>query len=143
MDKFEFPHSLKNIPIPPEEIYLKQLICKTEDFIGRLRWAAEFFLRPPEHTKQKETYGFNSSLTPPKVREIQPFEDELFDIISSLKFTKFRSSFQKQLMADVQNIKTSDKVFLLADKTTNIYKVSVDLYKKTYLKQCDQRLHPN
>ena len=33
-------------------------------------------------------------------------------------------------MADDQNIKTSDKVFLLADKTTNIYKVSVDLYKK-------------
>ena len=36
-------------------------------------------------------------------------------------------------MADVQNIKTSDKVFLLEDKTTNIYKVSVDLYKKLIL----------
>ena len=133
MEKFDFPHSLKNIPIPPRENYLKQLICKTENFIGRLRWAAEFFLRPPKQIRVKETYGFNSPLTPPKVKEIQPFEDELFELISSLKFSHFRSSFQKQLMADVQKIKTSDKVFLLADKTTNIYQVSVDLYKKLIL----------
>ena len=37
------------------------------------------------------------------------------------------------MTADVQQIKASDKIFLLADKTTNIYQVSVDMYKKLIL----------
>ena len=41
--KFEFQHSLKNIPIPTIDNYLRLTITKTEEFIQRLRWKTLFF----------------------------------------------------------------------------------------------------
>ena len=58
------------------------------------------------------------------------FENELFDTIPNFKFTDFRSDFQRKLAQDVREINKSESVFLLADKTTNIYKVSAELYHK-------------
>ena len=43
---FDFPFSLKNIPIPKPDNYKKLLIAKTEDFIQRVRWKVFFFLNP-------------------------------------------------------------------------------------------------
>ena len=37
-------HSMKNIPIPPKERYLKSMMEKVERFIARLKWKAHFFL---------------------------------------------------------------------------------------------------
>ena len=41
---------MKNIPIPPESSYLKNLIEKVEKFIKRLRWKAHFFEHPCDNT---------------------------------------------------------------------------------------------
>ena len=40
------------------------------------------------------------------------------------------NSFQKNLQKDIQSIKSSNKMFVAADKTTNIYKMDVDNYRK-------------
>ena len=37
MDKISYDYSIKNIPIPPEYSYLKNLIEKVEKLIKRLR----------------------------------------------------------------------------------------------------------
>ena len=42
MDKISYDYSMKNIPIPPESSYLKNLIEKVEKFIKRLQWKACF-----------------------------------------------------------------------------------------------------
>ena len=58
-----FQFSLKNIPIPGKDAYLKDLIHRTESFITRLRWKVFFFLKRNnrddneeyEEPEQKET----------------------------------------------------------------------------------------
>ena len=136
MDPFDFAHSLKNIPIPPKESYLKLLIGKTEDFIGRLRWATYHFLNPidPNAKKSKDapekTYGFPKPGTAPQSQELIPFEHDLCELIAGVEFTEARSTYQNKLAKAVSEINKSDKIFLMADKTTGIYKVSPEKYHK-------------
>ena len=43
MEKINFGYSLKNIPIPKKDPYMKSMIDKTHKFLKRLRWKAYFF----------------------------------------------------------------------------------------------------
>ena len=133
MEKFNFQHSLKNIPIPPTHSYMKQFIGKTEDFVSRLRWASYFYLNPNTGVTQKQTYGFKTAKTAPQVKELNAFEDDLYQLMSEIKIDEYRNPFQREIATAVKNINNSDKIFLLADKTTNIYKVSTNEYEKLLL----------
>ena len=135
MELFHFHHSLKDIPIPPKDYYTKTLIEKTEDFIGRMRWAAFHFLNPTEANKKKQplqTFGFKTTRTPPQINETAKFEAELYKIISNIDFVERKSynQHQNKLLAEVNKIKQSKNVFLFADKSTNVYEVSPDFYQK-------------
>ena len=65
MERTRFNYSMKNIPIPPRNSYLKKLIEKTESLIKRMRWKAFFFGRNNEKDKdnnddnETNNYGFN------------------------------------------------------------------------------------
>ena len=133
LEKFDFPYSLKNIPIPTQTEYKKILIQKSEEFINRFRWAAEFALRPRDSQDDKELYGFKSAKSPPKVPEIEPFENEFFEMVGSVSFTSHRTMFQRKLAKKKMEIESSEKVFILGDKTSNIYKVSPEQYNKLIL----------
>ena len=136
MEPFAFSFSLKDIPIPNKKYYLKTLIQKTEEFIGRLRWAAFHFLKPDtdhdDTVPATQTFGFPTNKTPPQIPELIPFENELYETISNIEFKdrKFFTQHQNKLLRSVKEIENSDKIFLLADKTRNIYKVSKDKYSK-------------
>ena len=54
-------------------------------------------------------------------------------MISNVKFSNFRSPFQKELSKTVMDIKRTDDIILKADKTTNLYKVSKTTYEKLLL----------
>ena len=127
MEKKNFGYSLKNIPIPSEDSYMKCMISKLENFIRRVRWKSFFFNKV---TTTKETYGFNSEHAPPADKELTAFENDLYDMVHSIKFKKVQNSFQKQLSKDVKEINSSTNVYIPADKTTNIYKVSKQYYNK-------------
>ena len=138
MEIFNINHSLKDIPIPPTDYYTKCLIDRTEEFIGRIRWAAFHFLNPNDKTSKKpplETFGFRTNVAPPQIKELAPFEHELYELIANIKFRDKRSysSHQRELTRIAREINKSDKIFLLGDKTTNIYKVSPELYNKMLL----------
>ena len=130
--KFFYDYSLKNIPFPNRDAYLKLLIAKTGEFIERLRWKAFFFLNPNENKADiPNTFGFNTSKNAPQCKELSAFENDLFELVTNVKFrNKPKDNFQKDLQKKIREIKTSDKVFLLADKTTNIYKVEPEMYNK-------------
>ena len=130
MEKFVFPHSQKCIPIPSETAYRKQLVAKTGDFLQRLRWKTYFYLNPDAKTKDKETFGFRTNRSAPLSPELANFEKDLANIISKTKVTQFRSDFQKELKKCVKDIKSEKNLLICADKTTNIYKVSTQTYKK-------------
>ena len=77
------------------------------------------------------------------------FEKDLISIIRKLKFKKKTNEFQSKLKKDIEKINASDKVYVSADKTTNIYKLSNEHYQtiltnsitSTYKKSNDQTKH--
>ena len=132
MEKFMYFASLMNIPIPPRETYKKLLLAKTSEFIERLRWKVFFKLHPEaKKSDVPDTFGFRTSKAAPQSKEIAEFEKGLINLVTNVKFKNSpKSSFQKELQNKVAEIKSSNKVFLLADKTTNIYKVDPEEYNK-------------
>ena len=130
MEKFYFDHSQKNIPVQSRTSYFKTLLATTEDFIQRLRWTVYFFLNPSETQKEKETYGFRTQITAPQIQELNNFEKGLANLISNIKFTKWRTDFQRELKQKVQEINKCNQALVNADKTSNIYIVSKNQYSK-------------
>ena len=130
MEKFKFSHSLKCIPTPTQTAYMKKLLSQTEKFIQRLRWRVFFHLNPDVEKRHKETYGFKTNKTAPQSPELMDFEKDLADLLAAIKFTDHRSPFQNELKKNIQDIKKCKDLLISADKTTNIYKVSANTYKK-------------
>ena len=132
MDIFDFDESLKNIPIPNREQYIKAFISKVNDFIERLRWTVWFFLNPKTKEDNFENYKFKTAKSAPLIKELVPFENDLFSLVQNIEFDgRTRNTpFQKKLTAKVKEINQSEDVFLLADKTSNIYKVTPEKYNK-------------
>ena len=115
-EQFNFGYSAKNIPICSEKQYIKALINKTEKFVKNLRWRTFFFLNPDLENSTKETYGFNSTKSPPFIPELKEFEDGLALLIENMKFRKFDNEFQKLLRKDLNKIKREKKLLIPADK---------------------------
>ncbi len=130
MDQVNFGYSTKNIPIPNKKDYLQQLIKSAEKFIRTARWRSHFFLKPTTSKTDKETYGFNSTKTPPNIPLLKEFEDGILNIVQTVRFRKVSDKFQKQLTKDTNKIKQSKQLIIPADKTTNFYKVNTTDYKK-------------
>ena len=113
LKKKTFNFSMKNIPIPSENSYMKDLIYRTEDFLIRVRWRALFFLKNEEEKKkqkhtnaednfentkiQKETFGFRTSKNPPAIKELAKFENDIWEMVENVRFSKYRNSFQREM----------------------------------------------
>ena len=80
--------------------------------------------------KRKETFGFKSRHHPPQPTELEMFEKDLLNIISSIKFRNQKNTFQQKLKVDIDEIKKSPDVFVFADKTSNIYKMTPQEHNK-------------
>ena len=113
------------MPVPSQKSYQLQLIDKTECIIKRMRWKAPFFQNDANNTSNKmvkETYRFKSKYHPGQCKELETFEKDLYNIVSSLKYRKPTDDFQEQKKEDISSINSSPDVFIFADKTNNIYK---------------------
>ena len=90
-EKINYGYSMKNIGPPPQREYLFCLISMVKSFMGRFRWKAYHILHPAQ-TQEKETYGFNTSKTPPYkpdvVQSLALFERNFTNLISNVKFKK-------------------------------------------------------
>ena len=126
-------YSLKNIPIPSPATYTGKLIERTEDLIKRMRWRAFFFLKRDEETdgpETKETFGFRTRKCPPRVEDLEAFEDDLLRLIENVQFRKTKNDLQERLKKDMEKIKQCNKVIVPADKTRNLYVVNKVQYNK-------------
>ena len=54
----------------------------------------------------------------------------MYDIIRKIKFIKVRNDFQDKLKQDLETIRSSKNVLAFADKSTNLYELSKESYKK-------------
>ena len=120
MEKVNLAYLTKNILLPAKNEYLKRFIEKTEQFIRRLRWKAYYFLNGTESTAN-ESYGFKSRNSPPQISELQPFEEDMAQLIQNIKFKPYtKCSFQHKLNCDIKNkVKKPNALLIPADKTTN------------------------
>ena len=109
---------------------MKSFIAKVESLIRRMRWKAFFFDEDNNTPNTRLTYGFNTENSPPVRPLLTPFENDMYAWIDSIQFCKHRSDFQKKLTRDRKAIKSSPEVYVPADKSTNIYKMSPDNYTK-------------
>ena len=55
---------------------------------------------------------------------MQAFENDQTDMVKNIKFTNYRDNFQKKIINDTKRIHNSNKIFIFADKTTNLYSTS-------------------
>ena len=132
MEKINFEYSLKNIPTPNKKSYIKSMISKTEHFLKRMRWKAFFHDNPtPDNNQQRNNFGFPSEKTPPQIKDLIPFEDDMYNLIKTAQFKRPQTNqFQQILKRDINKLSSSKKIFVPADKTTNIYKLSSVQYQK-------------
>ena len=129
MNPFNFQHSLKNVPLPSHMQYRRMLISSIEKFITRLRWDLI-------HRKNKtdshinNNYGFKTTAKPRAQPELTAFEDDLFQLAKDVEFRAVNNPFQTELRQHINEICNSSEIIVKADKSSNLYKVPVDSYKK-------------
>lgn len=129
MERVSFNYSTKNIPVASRKQYIRQLIDKTEQFLCRMRWKAYHFLNPNQQS-EKENFGFKTRHNPPVIEELKEFEDGMTKIIQKVTFKNIECQFQKDLNADIQSIKSDNRLFVKADKSKNFYKLEATQYNK-------------
>ena len=98
------------------------LTAKSKEFLGKL------------DNQVKNNYGFKSSKCPPSVDQLSSFESDLLMIIHNVGFQPVRNRFLLKLKEDVKTTKNTKKLLINADKSSNIYKMDKDTYKK-YLRE--------
>ena len=131
MEKSEMKYSLKNIPIPSKKSYQLNLIDKIESSVKRMRWRAFYYLNQQKCDNNiKETFRFKSRKCPPLCSNLITFEKDLSHMVTSLKFSHVKDSFQRELNEDICKIKSSLNAFVFAEKINNIYEMSKGHHQK-------------
>ena len=132
IEKVDIAYSLRNIPVPENNTHLRMLISKTEQFLQRIRWKVFFFFkeRGKEKPNTTETYGFRTARNAPQQKELTNFENDVAHLISNLEYRDVNTPFQNKIRGDMRKINRSNKLFVAADKTSNVYKVGKDTYRK-------------
>ena len=129
MDTIEFEFgSAKNIPIASKKEYLEMIIQAMEKFNSNLSWHVFFKLNPQITSKGKETFGFNSTRAPPRLKELKEFEKDLVKLVQNIKFRKRSNQFMKTLNTEVKKISAQKDLIIPADKTYNRYLVPPEKY---------------
>ena len=72
----------------------------------------------------------NPLATPPRNHLLKPFEDDLYAMIHKIKFSRQANDFQQKLRSDARLISSSDKLFVAADKSTNLYEMDRPDYER-------------
>ena len=136
-EKFALDYSMKNIPISNEKEYKLQLLNKARDFMRRMRIRAYFYEKfvneETNNEPRKETYGFKSNFNPTPSKNLLEFEKDLIALVKSVKFRRWTNKFQEQMKKDAKDINKTDKIIVKADKTSNMYKLTIDEYNKLLL----------
>ena len=73
-----------------------------------------------------------SGRSPPQVKDLIQFEDDLVRIVKELKFHKVKNNFQTKLGEDMKQVQTLKKTLTPADKTSNMYRLDKNDYQNLF-----------
>ena len=85
-----YSYSMKNIPLPSEKLYQTILIEKVKLLIKTMRWKAHLFQNSGLNTSDPLNYIFKSRKCPPQHKDLMQFENDLLELIKSVKFKKVK-----------------------------------------------------
>ena len=94
-----------------------------------MRWKALTFLGKLE-SSDKDNYGFKNAKYPSSAEELVPFETDMMDMVKNVEFERVNNEFQSKLTNDIRKIRKSNNLFVSAEKSRNIYKVSKASYER-------------
>ena len=120
MENIFFDFHNKDIPTPPNSIYISMLVSMILSVCTRVRWKLAHY-KHPEWKNNNNNYGFKTPKSPPRDDDLKVFEDMMFDIPNRIRFKNPNNAYQTKLKTDVHNIKRQKKVIVMADKTRNTY----------------------
>ena len=130
MDKLQFDHSLKNIPLHSNKAVLTSTLQEAELLIKRMRWRAFWYDRRDEEIEPTtEYYGFKTHNTPPHPL-LKDFEDDLFKLVKGMKFLKVKNEFLSNLGKFKKEVKKCEDIIVKVEKTRNIYTLEKEDYTK-------------
>ena len=121
-----FNYSLKSIPISSFNKKFKiKMYEKVEKLITKMRWKAFHLKDEDTETKVSDYNGlFPTKKRAPEDKLLTKFENDLYELINNLKFRKYQNSFTQKLNKDLKEIRSTKKVFVFADKSHSLYKIS-------------------
>ena len=120
MESIFFDFHNKDIPTPPNSIYISMLVSMILSVCTRVRWKLAHY-KHPEWKNNNNNYGFKTPKSPPRDDDLKVFEDMMFDIPNRIRFKNPNNAYQTKLKKDVHNINRQNKVIVMADKTRNTY----------------------
>ena len=94
------------------------------------RWKARLYENSGLNASSPLNYIFKSRKCPPQHKDLMEFENDLLELIKSVKFKKVKNKFLDQLHKDISSFKKSKNVLIFADKTRNIYETDKNNYSK-------------
>ena len=84
-----------------------------------MHWRAIVFInnnkKATEDYKEGLSHGLKSGRSPPQLKDLIQFEDDLVRIVKELKFRKVKNNFQTKLREDMKQVQTSKKTLTPAD----------------------------
>ena len=86
----------------------------------------------------KESFGFKSKQHPVYISEVQIFGKDLLAMVKSIQFRNMKNDFQVKIKNNISKIKSSQNVFVSVDKTTNLYEMTPNDYKKLLYKNINK-----
>ena len=129
--KKSFGVSVKNIPISIRREHNMQMIYRSERLIKRMRWEAFFYLNPQEGGRRKDTFGLPSQRPAPQSPELREFERGMYNLVANITYKEVpRSTFQRGLKEEIDEIKGEKRVYVAADKSSNYYKMQHESYER-------------
>ena len=118
--------------------YVQKVIAKWELTNTAMKWrVCRRFGKKPNKQGKKETFGFPTTAPAPipksdcpAAKPLKEFQHGMIDLIRDIEFNKQTNKHQDKLRKDIAKIKSEKRVFVPADKTSNMYLVHPDRYKE-------------
>ena len=77
-----------------------------------------------ERSIKTETYGLKSQKLLPPINKIAVFEIDLIELAKNIKFRTVHNQLQRKVKSDIKLIEQSSKTLTIADKTSNMYRLT-------------------
>ena len=138
MEQINLGYSLKDIPLPDDKTQIQILIQSWEVTDKAMRWKILKTFNPEAFgNEKKEKFGFPTARPAPIPKPDCPaskpmlaFQRGMVELIKSVEFSKQSNEHQEKLKKDIAKISKEKRMYISADKTSNLYLVEPDRYKE-------------